>query len=197
MLKTTTTETDSPNKWRGVAISRWFVTILLATAVIMSVVFFVEVFTSSTLVAPLEVSIAPETIDSGFPTEATIIDADAFVDLETSLGYRLLWWLVTDALAILAIPFLIILRSMLTTGAEPFTEQNASRLRWLVMLAVGFAAIDFLRPVVSIIIQGESGFDDLSAPVDITSLLVTMLLAGLLELWRHGIRLRVDQELTI
>ncbi|MGB7235073.1 MAG: hypothetical protein WBD41_03735, partial [Rhodococcus sp. (in: high G+C Gram-positive bacteria)] len=134
VLKITAPKTEGPSRGRGVTVSRWLVTLLLVVAVIMSVVLFVEVFTSTTLVAPLEISVAPEAIDSSFPAEATIIESDAFVDLEASLGYRLLWWLVTDALAILAIPFLVIVRSMLATGAEPFTEQNASRLRWLISL---------------------------------------------------------------
>ncbi len=182
---------------RAITAFRWLVTAFLAVAVVTAIAWTVELFTLDRLVAPLELPIAPADIDPGYPAGASIVEAGAYVDVEAGFGYRLLWWLVTNALAFLAIPFLEILRRMLAKGAEPFTSENERRLRWLIWLSIAFACIDALRPVASMVIQDATGFEGLEASWDFTSLFVAVLLAALLEVWRHGVSLRSEQELTI
>ena len=156
-----------------------------------------DVFTSDKLASPLELGLPNSVVDADFPSGATITEVNALVDVETSLAYRLVWWLVTDGMAILAIPFLVILRRMLAKGSEPFTPENASRLQWLAGLAVAFACVDVLRPVVSMAIQNAKGFDGFGVSWDVGSLFAALLLAALLEVWRHGVAIRTEQELTI
>ncbi len=182
---------------RAITVFRWLVTAFLAVVVFLAIDFAVDVFTSDTLVAPLELSVAPTDIGAGYPAGASIVEASAYVDVEAGLGLRLLWWLVTGALALRAIPFLEILRRMLAKGAEPFTAENERRLRWLIGLSLAFAFVDSLRPVVSIAIQQATGFDGFDASWEFSSLFVALILAALLEVWRHGVSLRSEQELTI
>ena len=196
----TTSAAPSPamsGSGQAITVFRWLVTAFLAVVVVLAIAQTVEVFTSDTLVAPLELSVAPTDIDPGYPAGASIVEASAYVDVEAGLGHRLLWWLVTDALALLAIPFLVILRRMLAKGAEPFTAENERRLRWLIGLSLAFAVTDSLRPVVSIAIQQATGFDGFGASLEFSSLFVALVLGALLEVWRHGVSLRSEQELTI
>lgn len=189
--------TELSDSGRAITAFRQLVTVFLAIVVVMAVATTVDVFTSESLVSPLELEVSPADIDPDYPANASIVEANAYVNVDASLGYRLLWWLVTDALALLAIPFLEILRRMLAKGAEPFTADNERRLRWLIGLSLAFASTDFLRPIVSIVIQDATGFDGFDANWSFSSLFVALLLAALLEIWRHGVTLRSDQELTI
>lgn len=190
-------DTTRPASGRAITAFRWLVTAVLALCVIAAIVLTVEVFTSDS-VFQLELNVAPTDIDAGYPAGASIVEATAYVDVEAGLGYRLLWWLVSGGgLAFLAIPFLEILRRMLAKGAEPFTAANERRLRWLIGLSLAFASSDLLRPIASIAIQDATGFDGFEASWDFTSLFVALLLSALLEVWRHGVALRSEQELTI
>ncbi len=197
MARTTTTKPAKSDSGGAVALLRGLVTVALILAVVMAVVTFAKVLTSDRLVAPLELGVAPDAIDPGFPAGASIIEATAHVDVEAGFAYRLLWWLVTDARAIWAVAFLEILRRMLAKGAEPFTEENEARLRWLIGLSLAFASIDSLRPVASVAIQDASGFEGFEASWGFGSLFAALLLSALLEVWRHGVALRSEQDFTI
>lgn len=158
---------------------------------------FVSVFTSDALVAPLELSLGAEEISSKFPTGASADEATALVDVETGLGYRLMWWLVTDARSLLGLAFAAVMYKMLGNDTQPFTEANAKRLKILIGLSLAFACTDFLRPIASVAIQDSAGFDGFEVSWDFTSIYVAVLLSGLLQIWQRGVTLQADQELII
>lgn len=153
--------------------------------------------TSDSLASPLNLGLSNDAISSPYPDSASIAEATAAVDVKTSIGYRLAWWSVTDALALGGIGFLELLRRILAKGTDPFTSENASRLRWMVVLAMGLASVSLLQPIVSIAIQDNAGFDGFEATWDLRGLAVALVLAALLEIWRHGVALRADADLTI
>ena len=85
---------------------------------------------------------------------------------------------------------------MLSTIDKEF-EQNASRLRSMVVLTMVFASVGLIRPLVAIAIQDNAGFEGLEALWDFQALGLALVLAALLEVWRHGVALRTDLDLTI
>jgi len=110
----------------------------------------------------------------------------------------MLWWIVTDLVVVVAMPFLFLLRRVIAKGTEPFTAENASRLRWMAVFALIAGVISILRPIVSTILQGDFGFEGFSGTfIDPSDLVLALGIGGLLEIWRHGITLKADQELTV
>lgn len=185
------------NGGRLLTAARWLVILSMIGSAVWFAVSLVMVITSDSLVAPLELGLSSGAIDFGYAEGASVAAGVLHIDLEAGWGYRVAWWLVTDAIAILGIAFLEIVRRMLAKGAEPFTEVNASRLRNLIGLSIAFACTDVLRPLLSMVIQDRFGFEGFEGAWDLTSLFAALLLAGLLQVWRHGITLRADQEFTI
>ncbi len=176
---------------------RYAVIVAMFAASIYFVGSLAAAITSDSLASPLSLELPTDSISSPYPDDATITEATATVDVKTSIGYRLAWWAVTDALALVGIGFLELLRRILAKGTDPFTSQNASRLRWMMYIAVAFASISALQPIVSFPIQDKAGFDGLEATWDLSGLGLALVLAALLEVWRHGVALRADAELTI
>lgn len=194
-LSSTTVRSDSPS---GVtAVVRAFVVVAMVIASLSAVISLVEVFSTSSLVTPLSVDIGPSEIDADLPPTATVSEASAAVDVTIGLGYRMLWWLVTDALAIAGVAFLELFRRLLGTVSDPFTEANAGRLKAMAGLTLVFATVGLVRGVVAIAIQDAAGFDSLGTSFGLGSLALGLVLIALLEFWRRGIELRADAELTV
>ena len=190
-------QSSKPSGGGSLTALRWLV---VGAAIGMAVWFmasFVSVFTSDALVAPLELSLGADEVSSKFPTGASAAEATALVDVETGLGYRLMWWLVTDARSLLGLAFAAVMYKMLANDTQPFTEANAKRLKTLIGLSLGFACTDFLRPIVSVAIQDSAGFDGFEVSWDFTSIYLAVLLSGLLQIWQRGVSLQSEQELTI
>lgn len=193
-----TTSTISPPKATdGRRYLRWFVVALMVATGIYSIETLIALFTSDTLVSPLEWSVQPDDIVAALPDGASITEADALVDVEAKFGQRFFWWLVTDMLGVVFFAFLFLIHRILAKGTEPFTEQNAKRLRWLLFLSLFGAGISIARPFVSMSLQESFGFETRYFFMDFTDLLFVLIIAALLEVWRHGIDLRNEQELTV
>ena len=73
----------------------------------------------------------------------------------------------------------------------------ASRLRWMLAISLVFASVSLARPVVSFIIHDTAGFDGLEATWSFAPLGVALLLAAILEVWRHGVNPQIEQDLTV
>lgn len=152
---------------------------------------------SNSLASPLDLTLSADSVDSAFPADATISEATALVDVEIGLGYRVAWWLVTDALAVVGLAFLELLRRIMVDIHDPFTERNVSRLNAMVALALGGACLEAVRPVVAIAIQDNAGFEGFEATWGFGGIVFALGLAALLEVWRQGVALRTEAELTI
>lgn len=181
----------------GIEVLRAFVILAMAGAAILLAFSIFRVVTSDSLVSPLDLEIPTESISAPYPASATIVDASAGVVVDAGFGYRLAWWFVTDALAVVVIGFLELLRRILANPGDPFTDQNATRLRRMSILALVFACVSLIRPIVSVAIQDNAGFDGFEATWDFSGLFVFLALTALLEVWRHGVALQSDHELTI
>lgn len=66
-------------------------------------------------------------------------------------------------MAIAGIAFLELLRRVQTRGTSPFSEPNVARLRWMTGLALFFAFVSTIQPLVPLTIQDNAGFDNLVA----------------------------------
>lgn len=182
-------------------LSRFLQALIVATMIVLTiflVMSLTHVITSDSLASPLELTLPAESIDSPYPDSASISEATALVDVEAGFGVRLAWWAVTDAMAILGIAFLELLRRLLAAIDDPFTENNASRLNTMVGLAIAAAVVVAIRPVVAILVQDTSGFDGFEATFGFGgNLLLALGIAALLEVWRQGVTLRTEAELTV
>ncbi len=197
MRSPTSTKQSKQSATTGIDMLRYAVTVAMAAAAIYLVGSLFVAITSDSLASPLQLQLNADEITSRFPSGATITEAQASVDVEAGLGLRLAWWAVTDALALVGLAFLELLRRILAKHSEPFTAANASRLGWMIKLAIVFACVDATRPIVSLLIQDKAGFDGFEATWDLRSLAVALILTALLEVWRRGVALRAEAELTI
>lgn len=196
-MTTTTTGSTNSGDWTGIGLLRIVVMMAMAAASVFFVASLVAAVGGDSLASPLELGLRPDAITSPFPESATITEANAKVDVEAALGSRLAWWTVTDALALVGVAFLELLRRILAKGTDPFVEANAARLRWMAVLTLVFAFVGMFRGVVALAIEDAAGFTDLEATWDLRALGLGLVLIALLEVWRHGINLRNEQELTI
>jgi len=181
----------------SIRVLRILVTALMVLVAIFTVDTVIALFTSDTLLAPLEFSIPPDQVSSSLPEGAAIFEADALLEIEAGFSHRVLWWSVTDVFALFLLAFLFQLRRILDHRSEPFTEENAKRLRSLVILTLVGAIVVLVRPFVSTYLQTSFGFETITATWDFTALAFPLLIGALLEVWRHGISLKTDQELTV
>lgn len=195
MNTTTEKRTRGTTEWTGIDVLRIAVVVAMVGAAVYLAASLVTALTSDSLASPLELRIPPDSIT--VPEEATVIDASAQVNVRTGLGYRLGWWAVTDGLAVSGIGFLELLRRILAKGTDPFSDTNVSRLRGMAILAVSFAGVSLIRPLVSFAIQDNAGLNELGASWDLSSLTLALVLVALLEIWRHGAELRSERDLTI
>lgn len=192
----TQTEATATSKRGTLRVIRFLVGAFILFAAIYLVWSTVALFSGDTLFSPLELTLAPSDVLIDLPEGASVYDAQALVEVEADFGQRLVWWLVTDAIVIFALVWLCLAWRILARN-ELFTEANASRLRIMIIVTLILAGISLFRPAASIYLQGELGLSAVGGIWDFTDLFIALGLAGLLEVWRHGIALKTEQELTI
>ena len=168
---------------------------LMAAAAAYLVVSLVEAVGASTATLPLDVGRGGISLD--LPSGARAVGGVADVEVETALGLRLAWWLVTDGQLLAGLLLLEQVRRLLGTTDDPFVEANARRLRVMTAVVIAYVAFGLVRSVVSMAVQASADFDELSTSFDLSPLAIAVALGVLGEMWRRGIELRAEQRLTI
>lgn len=186
-----------PPDGRILSLIRFVVTALAVVFALALIVLVIDFLLSDQLML-LDLGGLPEGAMIELPAGASIFEANFLVDVEAGFGYRALWGAVTILPMVPLIAFLLLFRRVIAKGSEPFTPENAARLRWMAIIALGFGVFGVLRPLVVLALQNALGFDEFRPPwPDFTDLLVALFIGGLLEIWRHGIVLKAEQDLTV
>ena len=117
-----------------------------------------------------------------------------------SVEQRLLWvsWRASIPLLAAGALWLVLLIVRSVRHADPFTETNARRLRWLaVLVAVGGTLISVLGTVLRRWLLDNSGAGNIVARDWLVSwipLLIGLLIAVLAQVWSHGVEMRNELE---
>jgi hypothetical protein len=83
-------------------------------------------------------------------------------------------------------------------ATDPFTERNVRRLRLLAGLALGHLTVAIAAGPVEIAMQDALGFETLDTELEFgVPVFLALMLVAVAEVWRRGVALRTEQELTI
>lgn len=150
-------------------------------------------------VSELPIGLAEAEITEALPAGLDIEEARAVVEAKTSLGYRLLWWLVGPASGLLVVWGAQILREIVASArkGDPFVAANVRRLRFVAWLVLAHAVVALARVPVALVIQNDLGVDHAFASADGFQIGFAIVLFALAEIWQRGVALREDQELTV
>ncbi len=151
------------------------------------------------VVASLPILLGPEQLSAQMPQAASVVDGwvEAEVEITTGIVERLVWWVVRDGTAGLWLVGLELVRRLLRTVDAPFDEANIARLRGLSAVAVLILVVEFLRSSLQALIMVRHGFAGVATSYSFNGLVAVLLLGVLMQVWRRGIELRLDRELTI
>lgn len=154
--------------------------------------------TGDTLPEPVPVSLDGADYAGGLPEGVRIDTLDARLTAEVGTGWRIVWGLVSIVPAVLAIAGLWTMFRLLDDRHDPFTMTNVRRLRALAWLATGFLAVGAVRGPIEAELQRSLGLDVIDVEFAFgLPLVIAMLAWAFSEVWRRGVELRTEQELTI
>lgn len=157
-----------------------------------------EVFAGTELSDPVPVWFEADEVAIELPAEVEIVEVEAQLTGPADLGWRAVWGLANVIPAGLAIAALWILYRVLGDADDPFTIANVRRFQALAWIATGFLAVSAVRGPVELQLQDSLGLDVLDAELAFTPPLVIAILAwAFADIWRRGVALRAEQELTI
>lgn len=154
--------------------------------------------TGETLPEPVPVSLDGADYAGDLPDGVRIDTLDARLTAEVGPGWRIVWGLVSIVPAVLAIAGLWTMFRLLDDRHDPFTMKNVRRLRSLAWLATGFLAVGAVRGPIEAELQHALGLDVIDVEFSFgLPLVIAMLAWAFSEVWRRGVQLRAEQELTI
>ena len=157
-----------------------------------------EVFTDSELSDPVPVTFAADAISIDLPAGVEIVEVDGQLTGPAGLRWRALWGGINAVPAGLAIAALWVMHRVLGDADDPFTAANVRRFQALAWIATGFLAVSAVRGPIEIQLQDTLGLDVLDAELAFTPPLVIAILAwAFADIWRRGVKLRTEQDLTI
>ncbi len=157
-----------------------------------------EVFAGTELSDPVPVSFEADEIGIELPAGVEIVEVDAQLTGPAALGWRAVWGLANVIPAGLAIAAFWVLYRVLGDADDPFTTANVRRFQALAWIATGFLAVSAVRGPIEMELQHSLGLDVLDAELAFTPPLVISILAwAFADIWRRGVALRNEQELTI
>ena len=170
--------------------------------VVFAVVFIVvtgwSAVTGDTLPEPVPVALDGADYTGALPDGVRIDTLDARLTAEVGAGWRIVWALVSIVPAALAIAGLWTMFRLLDDRHDPFTMTNVRRLRRLAWLATGFLAVGAVRGPIEAELQRSLGLDVIDVEFAFgIPLVIAMLAWAFSEVWRRGVELRTEQELTI
>ncbi|MGH3848522.1 MAG: DUF2975 domain-containing protein [Pseudonocardiaceae bacterium] len=172
--------------------------LVMVVAGLVSLLSLVATINSKT-VSDLTVGLPATPLRSSLPSGAVLHEVSGVLGVGAGLGYRLAWWAVGPAAAILVAVGARILRAIVATArdGDPFVSANVFRVRVLAGLAAGYFVLTVARAFVSVTIQFDIGLKGVTASLSFLPLVSTVVLLALAEIWQRGVDIRSDQELTV
>ncbi len=157
-----------------------------------------EVFAGTELSDPVPVTFEADEIGIDLPAGVEIVEVEAQLTGPAAFGWRAVWGLANVIPAGLAIAAFWVLYRVLGDADDPFTAANVRRFQALAWIATGFLAVSAVRGPIEIQLQDTLGLDVLDAELAFTPPLVIAILAwAFADIWRRGVKLRTEQDLTI
>jgi hypothetical protein len=197
----TTSRTSRWTRWTTISAATFFqalaiIGIAAAAGFIVHTAW--EVFAGTELSDPVPVWFEADEVAIDLPVEVEIVEVEAQLTGPAGLGWRAVWGLANVIPAGLAIAALWILYRVLGDADDPFTIANVRRFQALAWIATGFLAVSAVRGPIELQLQDSLGLDVLDAELAFTPPLVIAILAwAFADIWRRGVALRAEQELTI
>lgn len=190
--------TTTRSRFTAAAVFRVLAVIGMVFAVAFIVATGWNAVTGDTLPEPVPVSLDAADYTGELPEDVRIDTLDARLTAEVGMGWRIVWGLVSIVPAVLAIAGLWTMFRLLDDRHDPFTMTNVRRLRTLAWLATGFLAVGAVRGPIEAELQHSLGLDVIDVEFAFgLPLVIAMLAWAFSEVWRRGVELRTEQELTI
>lgn len=150
------------------------------------------------LPAPVAVDLAAGDFVGELPAGVEIATVEAQLLADAGLGWRVTWGLVNVIPALLVGAALWILFRLLGGHSDPFTAVNVRRFQRLSVLALAFLVLSAIRGPVEMELQRSLGLDVFDAEFNFgVPLLLALVFTALAAVWRRGVDMRSEQELTI
>jgi hypothetical protein len=158
----------------------------------------IDVVTSETVI-DLTIGLPADDVRTELPLDVRLFDAEGLVVADTSLGYRVAWWLAGPATSLLVVAGASILRGVVATAraGDPFVAGNVRRLRVLATLTAAYFAVTAARPLLAQLLDDDLGVDVVTPPLSYAPLVSALALFALAEIWQRGVTIRDEQQLTV
>ena len=158
----------------------------------------IDVLASSTL-SGLPIGLSTTQLAGTMADGSTVTEAKALVTVTAGLGYRTVWWLTGPASGVLALFGLVSLRRVVATAqaGDPFIVGNVSRIRTVALLTIAYFLLTIAHSFVAIAIQTDLDLETVTATLSFTPIVLAVILFALAEVWRRGVELREEQQLTV
>jgi hypothetical protein len=158
----------------------------------------VKVIGGDALPEPVVVTLAASDVGAGVPEGVDIVDLKASLIADVDLGWRVAWGLMSLLPALIVGGALWIVFRLLRDERDPFTMVNVKRLQILAGLAAAYLAVMGVRGLIEMELEFSLGLD---APdtefAFVVPLFLALLCGALAEVFRRGVAMREEQELTI
>lgn len=177
---------------------RGVIALAIAAASVFVVVSLVQAVRDDTLPSAVGVDLDLDTFTGELPPTADLVTVRGTVELEAGTGWRVTWWAFTAAPALLAVAGLLIMFRIVGSRDDPFTSVNVRRFSWLAGIALAYLAVEIVRSPVEIAMKDSLGLDRLDTSIDFgLPAFLSLTFLALASIWRRGVALRTEQELTI
>jgi hypothetical protein len=169
----------------------------------VSVAFFagdllVKVIGGDALPEPVAVALPVAGVGVDLPAGVEIVDLQARLVADASVGWRVVWGLMSLLPALIVGGALWIMFRLLRDERDPFTMVNVKRLQMLAGLAAAYLAVMGVRGLVEMELERSLGLDALDTEFAfVVPFFLALLCGALAEVFRRGVAMREEQELTI
>jgi hypothetical protein len=177
---------------------RGVIVLAMTAASVFVGVSLVETLRDDTLPSAVGVDLDTGAFTGDLPPTADLVAARGTVELEAGTGWRVTWWAFTAAPALLAIAGLLIMFRIVGSRDDPFTSVNVRRFSWLAGIALAYLAVEIVRSPVEIAMKDSLGLERLDTSIEFgLPAFLSLVFLALASIWRRGVALRTEQELTI
>jgi hypothetical protein len=158
----------------------------------------VKVIGGDALPEPVVVTLDGSDLGAELPEGVEIVDLQARLVADANLGWRVVWGLMSLLPALIVGGALWIMFRLLRDERDPFTMVNVKRLQILAGLAIAYLAVMGVRAPIEMELERSLGLDAPDAEFAfVVPLFLALMCGALAEVFRRGVAMSEEQELTI